>query len=371
MIKEYLEDLGLSSEEIFCFLNIKATKKYKEKTLIQKVRDVYNYFKELGLNDKEIKKIITDFPPICSYIIEDVNIKKEILEKIGHSETEIIKMAKKSPQLFINCSTKTIIEVFNFLEEKGYTKEEIKKIAKRFPVIYCYSSETLKRRMEELEEVGYTKQEIFKMTKLFPKIYSQKRKTLDQKRKSLEILGYTDKELLKMTAACPTIYGFSIESMEEKIKKFIQLGYKRSDALNITKKTPTLFCLAIENIEKKFKDLESLGFTKEEVIEMTLTLPALFELSINNIREKTEYYNFIGLKEMVIKDARQLMQSLELSYARYEFLKEKGIVINLDNYRKLFEAQNPFEKKYHITKEELLKLYNYNEFKEKAKVKVK
>ena len=43
---------------------------------------------------------------------------------------------------------------------------------------------------------------------------------------------------------------------------------------------------------------------------------------------------------------------------------DKGINIDIDNYRKLFIGQKNFEKSYGITKEELLKKYDYNKFKE-------
>lgn len=56
------------------------------------------------------------------------------------------------------------------------------------------------------------------------------------------------------------------------------------------------------------------------------------------------------------------MQSTALSYARYEFYKEKGIDINMDNYKKLFVGQKIFENQYGINKQELLEKYNYNNF---------
>lgn len=55
------------------------------------------------------------------------------------------------------------------------------------------------------------------------------------------------------------------------------------------------------------------------------------------------------------------MQSINLSYARYQFLKEKGIEIDESNYLKLFVNQSRFEKQYGITKEELLERYPYEE----------
>lgn len=55
------------------------------------------------------------------------------------------------------------------------------------------------------------------------------------------------------------------------------------------------------------------------------------------------------------------MQSTKLSYARYQFLKEKGIEIDETNYRNLFIDQKHFEQQYGIKKQELLEKYAYEE----------
>ena len=77
---------------------------------------------------------------------------------------------------------------------------------------------------------------------------------------------------------------------------------------------------------------------------MTKTLPAIYSYSIENLKKKTEFYDEINLHELAIIDAKQLMQSVDLSYARYEFYKEQGIIIGINNYKKLFINQKRFEK---------------------------
>ena len=53
-------------------------------------------------------------------------------------------------------------------------------------------------------------------------------------------------------------------------------------------------------------------------------------------KEKIEFYNSIGLHELVLVAPRRLMQSVDLSYARYMFYKDKGIDVSIDNYIILF-----------------------------------
>ena len=94
---------------------------------------------------------------------------------------------------------------------------------------------------------------------------------------------------------------------------------------------------------------------------MTKQLPTIYSLSMENISRKLEFYDSIGLREIIIKDSKKLMQSVEISYARYLFLKDKGIEITTTEYNKLFLNQPQFEKQQGITKEAILNLYNYQE----------
>ena len=88
--------------------------------------------------------------------------------------------------------------------------------------------------------------------------------------------------------------------------------------------------------------------------------------SIENIKQKIEFYDSIGLHSLAIVAPKNLMQSTKLSYARYIFFKEKGIVIDETNYNKLFASQKQFEKQYGVTKNEILQKYPYEEWQASA-----
>ena len=95
---------------------------------------------------------------------------------------------------------------------------------------------------------------------------------------------------------------------------------------------------------------------------MTKSLPALYSYSIENIKQKITFLRTIGLGFIAIEDTKQLMQSIDLTYARYMFFKEKGIEVTRDNYRRLFYNAKIFEKQYGIDKSSLLEKYNYQEY---------
>ena len=130
----------------------------------------------------------------------------------------------------------------------------------------------------------------------------------------------------------------------------------------MTKTLPSLYSLSIENIKQKIEDLVLLGYSHEDVIKMTKTLPSLYSLSIENIKQKTIFLKEINLDFIVVDDTKKLMQSIDLTYARYMFLREKGIEITKDNYKRLFYGAKQFEKQYGIDKSTLLEKYSYQEY---------
>ena len=92
---------------------------------------------------------------------------------------------------------------------------------------------------------------------------------------------------------------------------------------------------------------------------MIVKLPTILGYSIENIKEKIKVFELIGIKEIVLLDVNNLMQSSDLTYARWRFLKNKGEEINLENYKMLFETSRRFENRHGISKKEIIELYNY------------
>ena len=182
-------------------------------------------------------------------------------------------------------------------------------------------------------------------------------------------LGYNEKEYVEIVNTYPII-NIKPETLMRKVKEnyefLISLGYSKEEIIKMTKNLPAIYNYSIGNIKQKIEDLEALGYSREEVIKMTKNLPSIYGFSIENIKQKIEFYDFIGLHSLAVIDSKKLMQSTKLSYARYMFFKEKGIVIDETSYRKLFVGQKQFEKQYGLTKNEMLQKYPYEEWQASA-----
>ena len=123
-----------------------------------------------------------------------------------------------------------------------------------------------------------------------------------------------------------------------------------------------MFSYNIDNIKNKIDDIVELGFNRNDVICTTVKLPSLFGLSIDNIKRKKEFYDMVGLTNVMILEPKYIMQSVELSYARYMFCRNIGLNIDMSNYRILFMGQVQFNKRFGINNEEVINIYNYNEY---------
>ena len=225
---------------------------------------------------------------------------------------------------------------------------------------------------EEFIKLGYTENDYNEIRNSYA-LMNTKDETISMHLKDIFTFflecGYTKEEIIKMTKTLPSIYGYSIENMKQKIVDIMELGYTKEEVIKMTKTLPAIYSLSIENMKQKIVDIMELGYTKEEVIKMTKALPSIYGLSIENIKQKIDFYNLIDMHELAVIDAKMLMQSINLSYARYSFYIDLGINIDMNNYRKLFMGQKQFEKTYGITKKELLERYDYNKYKEEVEKK--
>ena len=88
----------------------------------------------------------------------------------------------------------------------------------------------------------------------------------------------------------------------------------------------------------------------------------------SKISKKIDYLREINLDFVVLEDTKQLIQSVDLTYARYEYFKSKNQNIDSNNYRLLFYNNKKFTKQFGIEKKELLETYSYKNREERRNV---
>ena len=394
---------------------------------INTIKEKQDFFISLGYNKKQIHKMTVILPALYSLSKENIKSKIDDLIGIGYRKEEIIIITVLLPMIF-NYSTKNIKDKFDLLQEFGYSKEEAIKMTIKLPSLLGYSIKKTKQKMDFLKSIGiiminpedaqeliicvellYARymfykasgleinkdnyQLLFLSSKQFNSLFYIKKQELlekynyeeylkehnitltsDNKQTNhdkedkiiyLESLGYTDSELEKMYEKQSNLFSYHLKNIQEKVAFFINFGYTKEQIKKMTSVLPSIFGYSLNNIKQKLQDLMDLGYSKEEVINMTIELPALFSYSMENIKEKIDFFKSINLDFIIIENTKQLIKSVELVFARYMFFKENDIEINEKTCYKLFYKNKEFEKYYGITKEELIKKYDYKEYKEK------
>lgn len=244
----------------------------------------------------------------------------------------------------------------------GFSKQEIIKMVTIVPSIYAFSSSKIETKYNYFISFGYTEEQTHKIFSRTPQIIGLSIENIKEKLSYLFSLGYTKKQIIKITYLLPPIIGYSIENIESKINNYNKLGIPKEDIIKMSLMFSGFYSISEDNVNNKIKDLINLGFTYEQVIKMIKLFPAILSLSIETIKEKIDFYRELNILDFIIENPKCLMQSVNLSYARYMFyLMEKNDVINSNTSRRLFVGDKQFSKQFKVTKKELLKRFSYEE----------
>lgn len=287
----------------------------------------------------------------------------DLMLKLGYKKKDINKIINSYP--LNKCSEENLVNnignKFIQLIDLGFNKEQVIKMTVVFPPLYNLSILSVKQKMDEMVILGYVIDEVKKMIVSFPSLIGRNSFNIKSKFNDLLLLGYSNEDIIKMTKILPELYSYDIESMKNKINELVMLGYTKEDIISMTKNFPALYSYSIDSIKLRIYEMINLGYTREEVKKMSIEFPSLFGFSIDTLSEKINFYDSIGLHSLFVSDPKKLMQSIKVSYARYEFYKSKGIILDINSFDRMFMSQRRFEKIHGISKCELLELYSYSE----------
>ena len=251
--------------------------------------------------------------------------------------------------------------MINYLILLGYKEEEAIKMLKKNPTLADLSPNSINDKISNFFEMGFTKEELRALMLKYPIILCMSIENINAKIDTFRTLGYSNKDIIKMSKRLPTIFCYSIDNIKTKIEDMILLGFTREEVIQMIKIFPSVLSISIDNIKNKINIFLEYGYTYEEILYIFEVIPAVMAYSIDSLREKLKYYNSIGIHNFIAMKPIKLMLSLNLVYARYKFLIEKGIVIDEKSSYKLFCNNKLFERLHGISKEALLNMYNYND----------
>lgn len=359
-IEQLLNEIGFTSEECLnIVIRYNDRHKYNLSKIYNNIHELYISLYNYGFNNSNIKTVIERFYPIFSMVPKDFSVKLINFEKRGYKKEEVIKMITFTPSI-ISMDEDVINLKFKFLESFGYSYDEIINMTKKTPVIITHSEEYIKNKLSELKSLGFTYEEIKNIIRKFPNIITYSLKTLSDKINGLIDLGFNENRIIEIIKTHPVVIGYTIDSLKEKIEEYIEIGFTREETIELLSKTKGLFGMSSSYVKNRIDDIMKYGYSKEEALKIMKGYPAIGTISKDNTDTKLEFYNSIGLHNLAIISPKQLMQSVKLTHARREFYMSSGIVINIDNFRKLFLGEKQFIKMYNKTNKELIEEFPLN-----------
>lgn len=112
----------------------------------------------------------------------------------------------------------------------------------------------------------------------------------------------------------------------------------------------------IKQIEATF---EKHNYSEEELKRIETMFADIFSYGIDTLESKLRFYNAVNLKQQIVDKPPNLQQSLSLSYARYQFLKDRSS-FRL-NKQELFREEIHFITMYGVNNKTLIKKFPLQE----------
>lgn len=355
-----------NQEELKQLLQDQKLKNYLPETLNNKFIELYTFLTNKELNDQEIKKNILYYPRILTFSITTLKTNYNNLRKIFKSNTK--KLINKNLRLisvdndYIKDKMLTISNPINTNNFPKINLPKVKKMCINNPNLLLESKEAIIDTLKYLNQIIKDETKTITIFQENPKIVGLNKTNIDSKINWFIQKGYTIEETIKIIIKNPKIFTYDFKpngNIDNKYNYFLkELGYKEEQITLITTRFPEIYSLSINTIQGRLNHLINLGFHPNIIKIMFYNFPQIISFTNELIDEKYNYYASINMLDIFIKDPKYLMQSIQLTEARRQYLINKNLDIN--NYKKLFISNKKFKKNYGITNEEILKDYQNN-----------
>lgn len=334
MAKQIFIKLGFKKTDIDKIISSYPVNHLTNETLIVKINELYEFLLLQKYKKYEIIKIITQCPSVLGYDIETVNEKFDNLFKIFGSD-----------------------------------EKNVKRIVKNFPKIISYDKNKIISRIDHMKSYDFTDEQIKKITIYAPSVLGDDENLSDEKIDNLLKFGFGIKDIVKLITKLPNVLTYATDTVNEKLNFFYNLGYTKEEVCKMIVTHPQLLSYKIDANKRKFEELQNEGFTYAEVLMLFKNMPGLFSGDFSRHLGKIRFLREIELENVIFETPKNLIQSVELTYARYNFLKDIEEDISALDFSKLFYDNERFAKKFNKTREQLLEMYSYDEYLKEKELK--
>ena len=389
MLEDYLFGIGFDDSEINTIQKMLPKTMVSESTLLYNIKNLYHYFKRNGIDNNSFKSIILITPNLLLESIENIKTKLDYFNELGFNRISFFSMLKNYPYI-LDVTSQSLNNKIDKFQDLGFTKEAIIKIFSNYPTLFRGDFSYYKKRFQLFLDFGYSKKDTLSILTCNPKLFDLSISNFNKHIDIFHDMGFKDSNIIKITTVLPELllgsnvniedhlsvlldFGYSgldlvhiiqvvpmilksyyLDSLNSKLELLLSFGFSKKEIIFMTCNNPYIFLYSNDSITEKFTGFGELSYRLEDVISFFNKVPILFGYRMETIKERVNFIKENNLESYLFDKPNILVFSVELLKARLLFLERRKIDLT-KKINHIFLSEVEFEKKYHISREELWK----------------
>ncbi|XP_077251511.1 uncharacterized protein LOC143890715 [Tasmannia lanceolata] len=246
MVDYLINRLGFSKE--------KATTASTDLTSIKSLKkpdSVLNFLKQTGLDDTQIKSLISWRPKLLASNVEKTLPPKiRVLQDLGLSGSDLTELILKNPYIFVRCVKSHITPSISFLQSVLQNDDDVIKILKKSKWVLSGQRKRMRSNLLVLQNSGVCDERIKKFIIKNPRYLMQKPNWIKNVIDLVEFKFGISSRSGMFLYAIDTIGSLSNSTLDSKIQIFESFGWTKSDIETAFRTLPYILGLSEGKIQK-------------------------------------------------------------------------------------------------------------------------
>ncbi|EXC33644.1 hypothetical protein L484_013841 [Morus notabilis] len=303
--------------------------------LESQMNTILEFFENKGISRGCVRNILLTFPPIMFYKVEVIKTRMLVFKELGVEDKDVGKLLIKYSWIISTSIQENYKEILHFFDTEKVPKVSVDGAIRSWPHLLGSSTSKIKLMVEEIGKLGVGNKKLGQAISKSPQILLRKQQEFIEVVSLLEELGFEKETSGSILCRCPEIFATSVErTLTRKLKFLATIGVSQVHFPRVIKKYPELLVSDTERtLLPRMRYLMNLGLSEKDVAFMVRRFSPLLGYSVDEVlRPKLDF--LINTMEKPVRDVveypRFLSYSLEKRIKpRFWILKQRNIECSL------------------------------------------
>lgn len=345
---EVMESLGLSEFEIIELAIYRPRLIFRTYSKSKILRPSYiEYLKTLKETvEKEETSIEIDHQKIRDILV-DLGMSKHSIDNIFSHNCDVAYLEPKELQNNIK-----------FYIDNGLGKNKLASLATHKYPLLIHGEKDYQDVLKELAKLDINSREFVSMINSSSRFIDTNLEGFLKTLKWFVSKKFPTSILKKSLLKASQILNTSVEKLEEYYVKMDVLGFTEEEKKFIISKNTSSLTTEIEVLLDKKAKLQEYGFTDEEACYIIYSYPDYFSMGLANIEDKLAAMKESDTLENLLEHPKNLIQSAELTRARYQYILSVDRNLLKGSYwRLIYSGEKLFYNRFKCYNEEVVLKY--------------